>query len=250
MAIRRTINLKLAIAIPTYNEALNLSILLPAIKKVLESNKNLWTTVFIIDDSSPDKTAAVAEKLGRKLKSKTFSIKVINKAKKEGLGAAYIYGFQEILKQDFDFIMQMDADMSHDPIYIPQLIDASKTADLVIGSRYAKGASVLNCTLKRKILSRGGNIYTRLFLGNKVTDYTNGFNLYSTKLLKSLDLDTIDAPGYGFLIQLKYRALKKCHGVKEVPIIFNNRKLGESKIPKNTLIKNLILVPQLRLSIK
>jgi dolichol-phosphate mannosyltransferase len=242
--------LKLALTIPTYNEAKNLELLLPSIKKVLKTAKDLQVTVFVIDDNSPDKTAAVADRLGRQLKSKNFSVKVINKPTKEGLGAAYIYGFKKILRQDFDFIMQMDADMSHNPVYIPKFIAATKKADLVIGSRYIEGGSAPDWGLLRKILSRGGNFYARLLLSRKITDYTGGFNLYSSGLLKSLNLGAIEAPGYGFLIQLKYRALKKCQAIKEVPIVFNDRQHGKSKIPKDTIIKNLLLVPLIRLSIK
>jgi dolichol-phosphate mannosyltransferase len=141
----------------------------------------------------------------------------------------------------------MDADLSHNPKYIPQFIELAKDTDLVIGSRYVKGGGTADWSWNRKFLSRGGNLYTRAILDKRISDYTGGFNLYSEKLLRSLPMDDIYSKGYGFLIDLKYRALGKSKSVAQVPIIFTDRLHGKSKMPKNIIISNLILVPKIRL---
>lgn len=240
--------MKLAIAIPTYNEAANVRKLLPAIKKATADYPDLRCTVFVIDDNSPDGTADITEKLSAKLKTKDFSIRVIRRQAKNGLGRAYVFGFHHILKLDFDYVLQMDADLSHNPKYIPALLDAAKTADFVVGSRYIKGGATPDWSWNRKLLSRGGNLYTRLFLSSRITDYTGGYNLYATSLLERIDLDNLQAGGYGFLIELKYKALQNCNKVAQVPIIFMDRQYGNSKIPSNTLIKNMLLVPQIKIA--
>lgn len=242
--------MKLAIAVPTYNEAANIKKLLPLLKKNLVSYKGLSTTVFVIDDNSPDGTAKVAKAWAAKNAAKNFKVSLIERKQKEGLGKAYVYGFNQILKQDFDFILQMDADLSHDPKYLPQFLDATEDADFVVGSRYIKGGATPDWSWDRKLQSRGGNLYARLFLGSKITDYTGGYNLYSVNLLKQVDLDTLQASGYGFLIELKYRAIKNCKKVRQVPIVFMDRQHGQSKIPRDTILKNFMLVPKLRSSSK
>lgn len=239
-------DMKLAIAVPTYNEASNIKKLIPAIDKSLGSYPHLQCTVFIIDDNSPDGTADIAESLSDKLKSKSIKITVLRREKKEGLGRAYVYAFHKILTQQFDFILQMDADLSHDPKYLPKFLDATKEADFVVGSRYMKGGATPDWSWNRKLLSRGGNLYTRLFLGSRITDYTGGYNLYSSDLMRRIHLDSLQAGGYGFLIELKYRALQNCQRTVQVPIIFMDRTHGESKIPKSTLVKNLLLVLQIK----
>jgi dolichol-phosphate mannosyltransferase len=239
--------MKLAIAIPTYNEAANITKLLPAIINNLKRYAELQCTVFVIDDNSPDNTADIAEKLGTQLNSAKFRITVLRRKQKEGLGHAYVHGFHRILQQKFDYILQMDADLSHDPKYLPDFLDAADNADLVVGSRYMKGGATPDWTWDRKFLSRGGNLYTRFFLGSKITDYTGGYNLYSADLLRKLDLDTLQAGGYGFLIELKYKALEACHNIIQVPIVFMDRQHGNSKIPQGTILKNLLLVPKIKL---
>lgn len=238
---------ELSIAIPTYNEALNIKKLLPKIKDSTAKIANLNTTVYVIDDNSPDGTAEVAKDLDKKLKTKNFRVNLISRNKKEGLGKAYIYGFKVILKSGADLILQMDADLSHNPKYIPSFIELSKNNDLVIGSRYIKGGGTADWSMFRKLLSRGGNLYTRVLLDGRITDYTGGFNLYSRKLLKSLAMDDIYSRGYGFLIDLKYRALQEAKEVAEVPIVFTDRQHGTSKIPKSIIISNFLLVPTIRI---
>jgi dolichol-phosphate mannosyltransferase len=238
--------MKLAIAIPTYNEAKNIKKLIPAIDRSIKNYPGLTTTVFIIDDNSPDGTSTIAEQLSKSFKEKRFTIRVLHRKKKEGLGKAYVFAFQEILSKDFDFILQMDADLSHDPKYLPQFLDATKEADFVVGSRYVQGGATPDWTWDRKLQSRGGNLYSRIFLGSKITDYTGGYNLYSAELLKSIILSNLQAGGYGFLIELKYKALINCNKVVQVPIVFKDRQHGSSKIPRNTIIKNFLLVPEIR----
>ncbi len=202
--------------------------------------------MFIIDDNSPDGTADVAEKLDKKYKTSVFKVEVLRRKKKEGLGQAYIYAFHKILQKKFDYILQMDADLSHDPRYIPAMLDATATADFVVGSRYIKGGATPDWSWNRKLQSRGGNWYSRLFLGSRITDYTGGYNLFSTELLRKINLDSLQAGGYGFLIELKYKALKHCTQVEQIPIVFKDRQHGNSKIPRNTIFKNLMLVPKIR----
>ncbi len=240
--------MKLAIAIPTYNEATNIKKLLPAIDKYLKPSQDVQCTVFVIDDNSPDGTADIAEKTGRQLSRKGFGVQVMRRRKKDGLGRAYVYAFHKILPQKFDCILQMDADLSHNPKYLPQFLAAAAAADLVVGSRYVRGGSTPDWQWHRKLLSRGGNLYTRLLLGSRITDYTGGFNLYSRELLHKIDLDSLQAGGYGFLIELKYKALQNCHDVRQVPIVFMDRQHGDSKIPKGIIIKNLVLVLNIRFS--
>ena len=164
---------------------------------------------------------------------------------KDGLGKAYVAGFHQLLKKNYTHILQMDADLSHDPKYIPEFIQAAKTADFIVGARYIKGGATPDWAWHRKLLSRFGNLYTRLFLGSKIHDYTGGYNMYSADLLRAIDLATLQAGGYGFLIELKYRAVTHAKIIHEVPIVFMDRLHGTSKIPRSTIIKNLLLVPQL-----
>jgi dolichol-phosphate mannosyltransferase len=240
--------MKLAIAIPTYNEVTNIKKILPEIKRSLKNYPDLHCTIYVIDDNSPDGTADAAEALGNQLKDKNFAVNVLRRKKKEGLGKAYVYAFRQILSQKFDFILQMDADLSHNPKYLPQFLDATKKADFVVGSRYVPGGATPDWVWIRKLLSRGGNLYTRFFLGSRVTDYTGGYNLFSSELLRKLNLDSLQAGGYGFLIELKYRALQQCHSIIQVPIVFMDRQHGDSKLPRGIIFKNLLLVLKIRFS--
>lgn len=239
--------MKLAIAVPTYNESTNVKKLLPVLQKNLGNYPDLECTVFIVDDNSPDGTAEIALGLAKKLNRKGFDIQVIERKKKDGLGRAYVFAFHKILKMDYDHILQMDADLSHNPKYLPEFLDAAKTADLVVGSRYVKGGDTPDWQWHRKFLSRAGNLYTRLFLGSKITDYTGGFNLFSSDLLRKIDLDNLQAGGYGFLIELKYKALQHAREVKQIPIVFMDRTHGDSKLPRGIIFKNLLLVQHIRL---
>jgi dolichol-phosphate mannosyltransferase len=239
----------LAIVTPTYNEIGNIERLLTSLQAVSAEHPKDFFSVFVIDDSSPDGTADLIEALAPKLNKKNFTITLITRKEKDGLGRAYIFGFNKVLshKTKFDYILQMDADLSHDPTYITSFLHQARTgADFVVASRYIPGGGTPDWPWYRKVLSRGGNIYTRLLLGNKITDYTGGYNLYKATLLKKMNIDSIQSGGYGFLIDLKYRALQQATHVAQVPIVFLDRQHGSSKIPKNTIIKNFILVPKIR----
>lgn len=249
MTKKSSSGLRLAIAVPTYNEAKNLKKLTSEIKAAVKET-GVPATLLIIDDNSPDGTGKIADKLAQTETTKNFQIKVLHRKGKEGLGKAYVAGFELLLndKNDFTHILQMDADLSHNPKYIPAFLKSAETADFIAGSRYIKGGDTPDWTFIRKFLSRGGNLYTRMFLGSKIHDYTGGYNLYSKQLLSSLDLTSLQHGGYGFLIELKYRAIRNTTNVREVPIVFMDRLHGTSKIPKNTLIKNLVLVPKLKIT--
>lgn len=238
---------KFAIATPTYNEAGNIKKLIKAIDKNCKGMPADSFTLLVIDDNSPDGTADIAEAAAKEVKNKNFRVQVLRRKGKEGFGKAYVHGFNELLKQDFEYIIQMDADLSHDPKYLKDFVkQAGAGCDFVAASRYVKGGGTPDWGLHRKILSRGGNLYARLVLGSGVTDYTGGYNMYSADLLKKIDTGTLSSGGYGFLIELKYRALKQSDSHAQVPIIFKDRQHGKSKIPRSTLIKNFILVPRLR----
>jgi dolichol-phosphate mannosyltransferase len=238
---------KLAIAIPTYNEAANIRTLLESIHDQLSRISNVQTIVYVIDDNSPDGTADLVTSIAKTCKTKNFAITVIGRSVKDGLGGAYIFGFNEILKTKADYIIQMDGDLSHDPKYLPSFVKAAGQHDLIIGSRYITGGATPDWSLFRKFLSRGGNMYARLILGNKVADYTGGYNMFSAKLLRQADISTIRSTGYGFLIDLKFRALQHAQSVHQVPIVFHDRHHGKSKLPKSTIITNLFLVPLIKL---
>ena len=239
--------MKIAIVTPTYNEASNIENLITQVADVCKQIPDVNFTLLVADDSSPDGTAKVAEKIGEKVKSKNFVVRILLRAKKNGIGKAYINAFNVLLKEDFDFIIQIDADLSHNPKYINDFVKLAREGkDFVAASRYMKGGGISDWGLHRRILSRGGNIYTRAFLGSTITDYTNGLNMFSTKLLRELDTDNLASGGYGFFIELKYKALHHAKNFAQIPIMLVDRTMGKSKIPKNTIFINLMLVPRLR----
>ena len=239
--------MKLGISIPTYNEVNNIAKLLKAIKIELSHIKGIETTVVVGDDSSPDDTAGAVLRSAKELNDETFKIALLTRITKDGYGRACVAGFMKLLEQDVDFVIQMDADMSHDPAYLPAFIEAGKDHDFIVASRYIKGGGTPDWSLKRRLLSRYGNLYARTILSASISDYTGGFNMYSSSLLRKVDLSTLRAPGYGFMIELKFQALQQAKSLYEIPIIFRDRQHGHSKMPKNTLLKNLILVPRIKL---
>ncbi len=238
---------KIAIATPTYNEAQNIELLIAGLEKVCQKFPDLSFMLLVIDDNSPDGTANAAKQAAKKLTIKNFAVEVLSRAKKEGIGKAYIHGLTELIKRDFDYIIQIDADLQHNPKYIGDLIrEARAGRDFVTTSRYMPGGKIIGWGLHRRLLSRGGNIYTRLFLGSKITDYTNGLNMFSAELLKKIDINSLSSAGYGFFIELKYRALQHAKNFTQIPITLTGRQHGQSKITKNTILINLILVPRLK----
>lgn len=238
------------IVVPTYNEAVNIVLLLKALKKESIKLSDVSFLVAIVDDNSPDGTSKIAKKLGKELVAPNFKVVVIDRTVKDGYGKACIEGMNYLLSKKVGHVLSMDADLSHNPKYIKSFIAASKKNELVIGSRYVPGGATPDWPLLRIILSKYGNYYARLFLNKHISDYTGGFNMYSSSLLKEIGLDTIESTGYGFLIELKYKASKKAESIHQVPIVFHDRLHGKSKIPKSTLTKNMLLVPKLRLQSK
>jgi dolichol-phosphate mannosyltransferase len=240
--------LRLAVVVPTYNEVTNVQNLIDAIAGVAALHLDIDLTVVVIDDSSPDGTADLVESLIPGWQSENFSVRIIKKPTKNGLGAAYIYGFTQLLTEPFDYYLQMDADLSHDPLYISGFIHQAKAGvDFVVASRYIPGGGTPDWSFNRRFLSRGGNYYARTMLSRRISDYTGGFNMYSHDLLERMSIQTITANGYGFLLVLKYRALLSATSIEELPIVFLDRTHGSSKMPKNTLWRNFLLVPQIRI---
>jgi dolichol-phosphate mannosyltransferase len=246
--MRQTGPISLAVAVPTYNEAETVGPLLDALQVSLLDVEGLTTTVLFIDDTSPDGTAKLVEGFQEDRQSPRFRIRLLRRPLKEGLRRAYVDGFRHLLADgSFDFILQMDADLSHHPRYIPRLLEAAQEAELVVGSRYIPGGGTPDWGWRRRLLSWGGNRYARLLLGPPVTDYTGGFNLFSTKLLSRINTEQLQASGYGFQIELKYQAMQLTRAIKEVPIVFMDRRVGESKIPSNTIVEGLLVVPRIRM---
>jgi dolichol-phosphate mannosyltransferase len=240
--------LRLAVVVPTYNEVTNVQTLIDGISEVAALHLDTELTVVVIDDSSPDGTADLVESLIPAWKTDNFLVRLINKPSKNGLGAAYIYGFTTLLDEPFDYYLQMDADLSHDPRYISGFLHQAKAGvDFVVASRYIPGGGTPDWTFNRRFLSRGGNFYARAILSRRISDYTGGFNMYSKSLLERMQITTISATGYGFLLVLKYRALLNAVSIAELPIVFLDRTHGSSKMPRNTLLRNFLLVPKIRM---
>ncbi|MDF1879759.1 polyprenol monophosphomannose synthase [Sulfurimonas sp. MAG313] len=229
------------VVIPTYNEIENIEIIL---EKVFSLSLNL--DILVVDDNSPDLTHAKVQEL---IDNKTYnsSLNLIIRQNKEGLGKAYIEGFKWCLAQEYTYIIEMDADLSHDPKYIPSFLENIKDNDLVIGSRYVKGGGVVNWSMFRKLISFGGSAYSRIILGISIKDVTGGFKCFKYEVLKSINLDNIMSAGYAFQIEMNYRTLLKGFKVKEVPIVFEDRVLGKSKMSKKIFIEALWNVLLLRI---
>ena len=229
------------VVIPTYNEIDNIEVVL---KKVFDLQPEL--DILIVDDNSPDRTYAKVQEL---IDSRAYGEKLhlIVREKKEGLGKAYIEGFKWCLAREYAFIIEMDADLSHDPKYLSSFIENIKEYDLVIGSRYVKGGGVVNWSLLRKFISFGGSTYARTILGISIKDVTGGFKCFRREVLEAIDLDNIMSAGYAFQIEMNYRTILKGFRVKEVPIIFEDRVAGKSKMSKKIFIEALLNVVTLRL---
>jgi len=229
--------MKTLIIIPTYNEKENISRLIDCIFSVDET-----VHILVVDDNSPDRTWEIVENKSRE-DSRVFLIK---REGKSGLGTAYIRGFKYAIEKGYDYVFEMDADFSHDPGEIPSFLEAIKTSDLVIGSRYIKGVNVVNWPLRRLILSYGANVYTRIITGLPIKDSTGGFKCFRKKVLETLDLDKITSNGYSFQIEVNYKVWKKGFNIKEIPIIFVDRSEGTSKMSKKIIREAIWMVWKLR----
>ena len=231
----------LTVILPTYNERENLERFVNLLQSVFETN-NLDGRIIVADDNSPDGTGKIADGLA----DSYDNVSVIHRTEKQGIGPAYVAGFREALKTDTGFIFEMDCDFSHDPRNIPAFLDAAREADLVLGSRYVPGGRVENWGLLRRMISRWGGIYASLVLGVPVKDLTGGNKCFRRKVLETLDLDGVSSHGYGFQIEMTYKAIKKGFRVKEIPITFADRQLGQSKMSKRIVLEAAVMVWKLR----
>lgn len=233
--------MRTVIVIPTYNEKENIQRL---VKEILALNLNIQ--IIIVDDNSPDGTGSIADRLTIEFLDKVF---VIHRQGKLGFASAYLEGIQAALQMNIDYIFSMDADFSHNPRYLSELIEQLKNYDVVVGSRYMHGTvSVVNWPIKRLILSRAANFYAKIVTGLKINDCTSGFVGYKREVLERINFQDILSDGYSFLIEMKYRANKKGFRLTEIPIIFEERRLGQSKMSKRIMFEALFVVWRLRLS--
>ena len=225
------------VCLPTYDEKDNV---VPITEAILAATP--LVDVLIIDDNSPDGTGRLADAIA----ARQPRVKVLHRAGKEGLGRAYLAGFEWALRGGYQLILEMDADFSHDPKYLPAMIDAAGGADLVLGSRNVPGGGTVNWGAGRKVISRGGSLYARTILGIPVRDLTGGFKCFHRKVLESIDLPTVECSGYAFQIELTFRALRRGFRVVEIPIVFVDRRVGQSKMSKRIVLEALRKVWSIR----
>ncbi len=227
------------ICLPTYDERENLAPILAAIHASVPA-----VDVLVIDDNSPDGTGALADEIA----ARDPRVEVLHRAGKQGLGKAYLAGFAWALERGYDLVLEMDADFSHDPKYLPALLERARDADLVLGSRYVPGGGTVNWGLGRKLISRGGSLYARAILGVSVRDLTGGFKCFRREVLEAIDLASVECSGYAFQIELTFRALKRGFRVAEVPIVFADRRVGQSKMSRRIVIEAMRKVWAMRFS--
>jgi dolichol-phosphate mannosyltransferase len=224
------------VCLPTYNEAENL-------EKMVRALGPHSVDVLVIDDGSPDGTGEIADRLAGELDY----VSVLHRTRKEGIGRAYIAGFEHVLAGDSELILEMDCDFSHDPADVPRLIAACEAgADLALGSRYVPGGGTRNWGLVRRIISWGGSFYARMLLGVGIRDLTGGFKCFRRHVLETLDLQAIESKGYAFQIETTYRVVRKGFRVEEIPIVFVDRTEGTSKMSRSIVLEAMLKVPLLR----
>jgi len=228
------------VCLPTYNERENVEAMVRALGGVLDTTRD---RVLVIDDSSPDGTGEIADRLAAEL----AWISVLHRETKEGIGPAYVAGFRRALADGAELVLEMDCDFSHDPNDVPRLIAAADEADLVLGSRYTAGGGTENWGLLRRIISRGGSLYAQVLLGVRVRDLTGGFKCFRRATLEAIDLDAVSARGYGFQIETTDRVLRAGLRVREIPIRFVDRRVGDSKMTGSIVAEAMLKVPVLRL---
>ncbi|HEY6105563.1 MAG TPA: polyprenol monophosphomannose synthase [Anaeromyxobacteraceae bacterium] len=227
------------VCLPTYDEAENLG---PMVEAILAATPDV--DVLVIDDNSPDGTGRLAEKIA----AREPRVHVLHRAGKEGLGKAYLAGFAWALRRGYALVLEMDADFSHDPKYLPAMLEEARRADLVLGSRNVPGGGTVNWGLGRRLLSRGGSLYARLILGLPVRDLTGGFKCFRREVLEAIDLPSVECSGYAFQIELTFRAFKKGFRVAEVPIVFVDRRVGQSKMSRRIVLEAVGKVWSIRFS--
>jgi dolichol-phosphate mannosyltransferase len=226
------------LVLPTYNEAENIERFVEAARARLPASAQ----VLIVDDNSPDGTGRSADGLAERHEN----VSVLHRQRKEGLGPAYIAGFRHALAAGAELVLEMDSDFSHDPAYLPRLLEAAQRADVVLGSRYVPGGGVSDWGPLRRAISRGGSAYARFVLGVEVADLTGGFKCFRREVLETIDLDSIRARGYAFQVEMTYRAIQHGFKVVEVPIVFRDRQAGASKMDRSIVAEAVWRVPLLR----
>jgi dolichol-phosphate mannosyltransferase len=229
---------RLLVVVPTYNERVNLPLVVPA---VLQQDPRI--EVLVVDDNSPDGTGQLADELA----ASTTRVHVLHRPAKSGLGKAYLAGFQWALERNYDLIFEMDADFSHDPKFLGDFIRAINDADLVIGSRYRTGVNVINWPISRLLLSIGANEYARWITGLPLADSTGGFKCFRREVLAAIDFEKVRSNGYAFQIEMSFRAWKKGFRLAEIPIVFTDRVEGQSKMNKKIVREAIWMVWWLRI---
>ncbi len=227
------------VLLPTYNEHENLPRIVPAILAAAPVD------LMVLDDNSPDGTGALADTLAQT----QSRLEVVHRSAKQGIGAAYLDGFERALAAGYEYILEMDADFSHPVDHLPQMLKLAESYDVVLGSRWVKGGGTRNWPLHRQLISRVGSFYARSILGVGVRDLTGGFKCFRRQVLEAIDLKTIRTTGYAFQIEMTYRAIKKGFRVVETPIIFVEREQGVSKMSRRIVVEAVMKVPQLRFQV-
>lgn len=232
--------------LPTFDEAENIELIVAAAHEVLRAAAPEGFRILVVDDDSPDGTGRIADRLA----AEHEEVEVLHRTVREGLGPAYIAGFQHALSQGAGFVFEMDSDFSHDPKDLARLLDPVRDgrADVALGSRYVAGGAVLDWGLVRRIISRGGSLYAAVILGLTVRDLTGGFKCFRAEVLEAIDLPSVQAYGYAFQVELTNRAIRRGFRVVEVPITFRDRLRGKSKMSTKIAIEAMFLVPRLRRS--
>jgi dolichol-phosphate mannosyltransferase len=230
--------------LPTYNEAENLEAIVTRAGEVLGGVASTGFQVLVVDDGSPDGTGQIADRLA----AQHDWVQVLHRSEKNGIGPAYLAGFRHALDHGAAYVMEMDSDFSHDPADLARLLGAVlDSADLALGSRYVPGGGVSDWGLLRRLISQGGSTYARWVLGLRVRDLTGGFKCFRREVLETIDFDSVRSQGYGFQVELTYRAVRAGFRVQEVPIVFRDRQLGQSKMSWRIAVEAMWIVPLLRL---
>jgi dolichol-phosphate mannosyltransferase len=235
-------NASVWLIMPTYNERANIDAIVHAAASELGRAAPAAHRILIVDDNSPDGTGQLADRLAAELDV----VEVLHRPGKAGLGQAYLAGFAQALAGGAELVIEMDADFSHDPRYLPQLLAAAQDADLVLGSRYVAGGGVRDWGLLRRLVSRGGGLYARLILQVEVRDLTGGFKCIRRSVLEAIDLPSVRAEGYVFQIEVTYRALLAGFRVREIPIVFAERAAGKSKMSTRIALEAMWVVPVIK----
>jgi dolichol-phosphate mannosyltransferase len=238
-AVAEPVEPRITVCLPTYNERENLQPMIAALRRVLPESAR----ILVIDDASPDGTGELADTIAKE----DPRVSVLHRERKEGLGPAYIAGFERALADGAELILEIDCDFSHDPNDVPRLLAAAEDADVVLGSRYVAGGGVRDWGRGRRFISAGGSAYARIVLGTRVRDLTGGFKCYRREVLETIPLDRVSSKGYAFQIETTYRAERAGFRIVEVPITFADREVGHSKMSRAIVAEAVWRVPSLRL---